>query len=181
MAELLHAGAWAATAVSTGCVAASGRTLRVRECLLALAMLFAMSDMALGWGLLPPVGWAAALLIVAVISVIAAPGARPTSSADRSTRAMDALGAVLMAGLLALMSGDAHASGGGHGAHEASGAALTLAALAACGLFAAASVLMALTMRMPHPAVSVRVRVLRRTAPLAMGASVVLMTAVVLA
>lgn len=181
MAELLHAGAWAATAVSTCCVAASGRRLRVRESVLALAMLLAMSDVVLGWGLILPVGWAATLLAVALASVIASPGARSKSSPDRSTRAMDALGAVLMAGLLVLMSGDAHASAGGHGSHGASGVALTWAALAASGLFATASVHMAVTMRMPQPAVPARVRVLRRTAPLAMGASVVLMAAVTLA
>ena len=176
MGELLHAGAWVATAVSTCCVAASGRRLRVRESVLALTMLLAMSDMALGWPLLSPLGWAGVLLGMALACVIAVPGTRSRPSGDRSAPAMDALGAVLMAGLLLLMSGDAHAPASGHGAHATSGAALIWAALAAGGLFAAASVHMAMKMRMPNPATA-RVRVLRRAAPLAMGASVLLMAA----
>jgi hypothetical protein len=174
MAELLHAGAWIATAVGTCCVAGSGRRLRVRESVLALTMLLAMSDAMLGWGLLPSVGWAGVLLLAALACVIAVPGTRSGPSADRSAPAMDALGAVLMAGLLMLMSGDVHASAPGHGAHAASGSALTGAALAASGLFTTASVHMAVRMPMPSRAAA-RVRVLRRAAPLAMGASVVLM------
>lgn len=174
MAELLHAGAWIATAVSTCCVAASGRRLRVRESILALTMLLAMSDVVLGWGLLPSVGWAGVLLVAALACAIAVPGTRSGPSADRSARAMDALGAVLMAGLLTLMSGDVHASAPGHGAHAASASVLIWAALAASGLFTAASVHMAVRMRMPSR-VAARVLLLRRAAPLAMGASVVLM------
>lgn len=181
MADLLHAGAWAAAAVSTCCVAASGRRLRVQESVLALAMLLAMSDVVLGWGLLVPVGWAAVLLVVAVMSVIVAPGARSASPAHRTARAMDALGAVLMAGLFVLMSGDPHVSAGGHGSHGLSGSALTWMALVGSGLFAAASVHMAVMMRMPNPEMPARVQVLHRVAPLAMGASVVLMAAVALA
>lgn len=174
MGELLHTGAWIATAVSTCCVAGSGRRLRVRESILALTMLMAMSDVVLGWGLLPSVGWAGVLLLAALACVIAVPGTRSADSADRSAPAMDALGAVLMAGLLLLMSGDVHASAPGHGAHAASGTALIWAALAVSGLFTAASVHMAVRMRMPSR-VATRARVLRRAAPLAMGASVVLM------
>lgn len=174
MAELLHAGAWIATAVSTCCVAGSGRRLRVRESILALTMLLAMSDVVLGSGLLPSVGWAGVLLLAALACVIAVPGTRSGGSVDRSAPAMDALGAVLMAGLLLLMSGDVHASAPGHGAHAASGSALIWAALAVSGLFTAASVHMAVRMPMPSQAAT-RVRVLRRAAPLAMGASVVLM------
>jgi hypothetical protein len=184
MAELLHAGAWAATAVSTCCVAASGRRLRARELVLALAMLLAMSDVVLGWNLLAPLGWAGVLLVLALVSVAVAPGTRSGSSADRSASAMDALGAVLMAGLLVLMSGDPGASAGSHGAHGPHGlwtSPITGLALAAGGLFAVASVHMAVSMRMPQPAPPARVRVLRRAAPLAMGASVVLMAAVTLA
>lgn len=179
MAELLHAGAWAATAVSTCCVAASGRRAGVRDFALALTMLVAMSDVVLGWGLLLPVGWAGVLLAVALASVIARRRATPT--ADRSGPAMDALGAILMAALLAMMSGDPGASTGVHASHGLSSSSLTWAVLAGSGLFAAASVHMAVRMRMPGPAVPVRSRVLRRAAPLAMGVSVVLMAAVTLA
>lgn len=181
MAELLHAGAWAATAVSTCCAAASGRRLRVREMVLALAMLVAMSDVVLGWNLLAPLEWAGVLLALALVSVAVAPGTRSGSSADRSASAMDALGAVLMAGLFVLMSGDPAAATGAHGSHGLSASPLIGLALAAGGLFAAASVHMAVSMRMPRPAPPARVRVLRRAAPLAMGASVVLMAAVTLA
>jgi hypothetical protein len=182
MAELLHAGAWAATAVSTCCLAASGRRLRVRESVLAMVMLLAMSDVVFGGGVLAPVGWAALLLVVALVSVTAAPGRRAGAQEDRSGRAMDALGAILMAGLLVLMAGDASAAGGGHGSHGTSaGSGLVWTAVVASGLFAAASVHMAVRMRMPHPATPVRVQLLRRAAPLAMAASVVLMAAVTLA
>lgn len=174
MAELLHAGAWVATAVSTCCFAASGRRLRVRESVLALTMLLAMSDVVLGWGLFPSVGWAGVLLVVALACVVVVPGARSGSSADRAVPAMDALGAVLMAGLLMLMSGDVYASATGHGGHGMSGSALIWAALAASGLFAAASVHMAVRMPMPSSAPA-HARVLRRVAPVAMGSSVVLM------
>ncbi|GAA1682334.1 hypothetical protein [Microbacterium lacus] len=180
MAEVLHAGAWIATAVSTCCVAGSGRRLRVRESVLALGMLLAMSDVVLGWGLLPTVGWAGVLLVAALACATAVPGTRSGCPEDRSGPAMDAMGAVLMAGLLLLMSGDVHASGGGHGSHAASGEAMAWLAFAAGVAFASASAHMSLTMRVPT-GIPARACALRRTAPLAMGASVVLMAAVALA
>ena len=179
MAELLHAGAWAATAVSTCCVTASGRRIRVRELALALVMLVAMSDVVLGWGLLAPVWWAASLVVVSMISVVAARHGRAAPSGDRSALAMDSLGAILMAALLVVMSGGT-SSTAEHAGHSVSSSALMWTILAASGLFTAASVHMAVRMRMPGPAAPVRVLVVRRIAPLAMGTSVLLMAAVIL-
>ncbi|MDF2579149.1 MAG: hypothetical protein K0S49_728 [Microbacterium sp.] len=177
MAELLHAGALATTVLSTCCAAAAGPRARARELALALIMLVAMADVVVGWGLLAPVWWAALLVIVAMASAISR-ARRAASSVARSARAMDALGGILMAALLLVMSSGT-VSTGEHAAHGVSPSALVWAVVAASVLFAAASVHMGVTMRMPHPVAPVRVRVVRRIAPLAMGASVLLMAAVV--
>lgn len=182
MAELLHVGAFAATAVSTCCVAASGRRLPVRELALAVLMLVAMADVVLGWGLVAAVWWAAALVVSSMLAVVV-PGGRPLASAVRLTRAMDGVGGILMAALLLLMSGAGAGAVGEHAAHSAhdgSSSALIWAVVAASVVFAAASIRMGLTMRMPSPHATPRSRVLRRVAPLAMGLSVLLMAAVVL-
>ncbi|MCC2032496.1 hypothetical protein [Microbacterium allomyrinae] len=177
MAELLHTGALAATALSTCCAAAAGPRARVRELALALIMLAAMADVVGGWGLLAPVWWAALLVVVAMGSAVSR-ARRAVSSADRSARAMDALGAILMAALLLLMSGGT-VSTGAHAGHGVSSSALVWTVVAASVLFAAASVHMGVKTRMPQPPSPARARVLRRIAPLAMGASVLLMAAVV--
>lgn len=177
MAVLLHAGALAVMVIGTCCVAASGRRLRVREALLALIMLAAMTDVVLAASVLAPVWWAGVLLLAALLSVVAAPGSR-ARPADRRARAMDALGAVLMAGLFAIMSGDTGAAAAdGHHGHGGSSSALLWGFVAASALFAAASAHMGVAMRMPH--VSVAARAMRRAAPISMGVSVLLMAAVV--
>jgi hypothetical protein len=184
MGEILHAGALIATALSTCCVAASRRP-RVRDLALALLMLAAMVDLVAGAHLVAPIWWAAALLIVS-LGVVVGPRVRAGDGALRSARAMDALGGVLMAALLVLMSpgGEAAASGApsasaavtAHAAHGGSGPVALLVVLGALA-FGAAAIVMGAAMRMPAPGVW-RHRV-RRAAPISMGLSVALMAAVV--
>ncbi|WP_345801642.1 hypothetical protein AAIB33_00665 [Microbacterium sp. AZCO] len=174
---LLHAGALGATALSICCLAASRPRVRMQELVLAVAMLLAMTDVVLGLSLVAPVWWAAVILATAMLST-AGLRDRGSSRAVRSARAMDALGAILMATLLLLMAGPGAAGDDAHAGHGVSSTALACAVVGASAVFAAASVHMAVTMRMPRAAASFPVYVLRRAAPLAMGASVLLMAAV---
>lgn len=178
VSELLHAGALAASVVGTCCVAASGPRTRVWEFVLAVVMLAAMTDVVLGLGLLAPVWWAAVILLTSMLSIIGPHGRRTAPPSVRRAHAMDALGGILMAALLVLMSGGA-VSAGEHAGHGVSSTTIAGAVVAASVLFAGASVHMAVTMRMPRPAAPVRLRVLRRTVPLSMGVSVLLMAALV--
>lgn len=181
MSEILHAGALAATALSTCCAAASPRP-RVRDLALALVMLAAMVDIVAGFGLLAPIWWAAALLAVSLVVVID-PRIRAGDDAGRPARAMDALGGVLMAALLVMMSPardlspavasaalDAHAAHGG-------ATPVALLVVAAALTFGLVAVFMGASMRMPAPN-RWRHR-LRRAAPISMGLSVALMAVVV--
>jgi len=117
MSGLLHAAALAVGVVPLLCAVLAPPGARVRELALAATMLAAMLDVVLGIGLLSPVAWAVVLVVGAIASMI---GARARPVAARAMRTADALGAVLMAGLLPMMSAGAHltvpAGTHGHGA-----------------------------------------------------------------
>lgn len=164
MGEVLHVGALVATAAGACCVAADRPAARVRELLIAALMLLAMGDMVLGGGRVPPVFWAAGLLLAALVSV--APG-RTRRGADRRMRAFDALGAVLMAALLLAAHVPASTGLSHHGAGAIPLVALTLAGVA---LYAVGGVVLFVTEHRDRSLIA-------RLPPLAMGASVALMAA----
>lgn len=190
MAEILHAGALAATVLSTCCIAA-GRRPRVRDLLLAVAMLAAMVDVVVGAGIVSPLWWALLLLVLSLWVIAVPRGRAGLTGAVRATRAMDALGGVMMAALLMLMSAGrtgaepttapvAHA---GHGA--GAGTVVVLVVLAAL-VFGVTAVGMGVATR-PHgstaPRPGARSRtsgreLVARTASISMGGSVALMALV---
>lgn len=164
MGEVLHVGALVATAAGACCVAADRPAARVRELLIAALMLFAMGDMVVGGGRVPPVFWAAALLFAALVAV--APG-RARRGDDRRMRAFDALGAVLMASLLLA----AHVPASPGSAHHGAGAMpLVVLTLVGVASYAVGGVVLFVTAHRDRPLIT-------RLPPLAMGASAVLMAA----
>ncbi len=184
MGEILHAGALVATALSTCCVAASRRP-RVRDLALAVVMLAAMVDIVVGTHLLAPIWWAAALLAVS-LGVVAGPRLPAGDGSLRSARAMDALGGVLMAALLVLMSapaGETAARGAPSAsaaftAHATHGGATPVALLVVTAALAFGLVAVGMGAAMRMPARGRWRHRLRRTAPISMGLSVALMAAV---
>lgn len=170
MGELLHACALASAVAGACCTAADRPASRVRELVLAAAMVVAMLDVATGPGLVPPVWWAVVLVLAGVGSALGT-DRRRTDAAARGMRAVDAIGVILTAGLLLVMAA-------GHGTAE--GAAHSHGSPAPAALLAAASVVYAgacvvVACRMPHPAGAGRTGRVRRAGPVAMGLSTLLM------
>ncbi|WP_119696312.1 hypothetical protein [Microbacterium halotolerans] len=180
-ADLLHAGALALTGLGACCTAIGRPRPRVWELVLGVLSFLAMGDIVI-WQSVAPVWWCTALIAGSLLSVVAAPGRRSLAGDERGARAMDALGGVVMGMLVLLMTDTSGQAPGAHSGHGVSAGALTTVVAGAAIAYAAACVLMAFrtSQRMPtagRQATTVR---LRRIAPLAMVASMLLMVAVVL-
>lgn len=170
MGELLHAGALATTALGACCVAVDRRRRRAPELVAAAVMLAAMIDVVAGVGILPGVWWAAVIGVVALVGA-ASIRRRADPSGERTMRAVDAVGAILMGALMLLMSAPAGPAIGGH--HVAAGSAPAASVVLAAAVYAAVAV--GLSVRMAAS------RWIARLPPAAMGASVLLLAIAVLA
>jgi hypothetical protein len=119
MAEILHLTALLPAVVSACCTVGAARSRGAWGGISAVVMLAAMLDLA-GGGVLPPLVWSA-LLIGSAVSGAAA--ARLARAAGRNPMvAHAALGLVVMAGLVVLMTAPGNAGGsfsapGGHALH----------------------------------------------------------------
>lgn len=163
IAEVLHGTAIVSTALGACCIAAErrARPARIRDAVMAVGMVAAMVCTAAGWG--SPVLWSAAVVAIAFAVL---PFAERRGADDRLMVAFDALGAVIMAALMLVMSAGVGGGLSSGTAHHGT-APLALAgglAVAVIGYTGFAAVL------------TRRVRgVLARMRPLAMGGSVLLM------
>lgn len=132
MVEVLHLAAVLPATVGL-CCAVGDRRGRVRSVVPAAVMLLAMLAMAIGWPGVPPLAWAAVLVLLGVVG-----GAGLRSRADvrgghaRHMQLHRALGLVLGGALLVVSAGHAEAMGSGHAGHSVLGSplAVTLAGTA---------------------------------------------------
>lgn len=109
MGEALHVAALAAAGVGTCCVAATPRArVRGAEMLASIVMVAAMLDLVAGWGLLPAVAWALALLACSLVLAVSGRTRRRTAGppASCAADAHTALGGLAMAPLVLMMGAD---------------------------------------------------------------------------
>jgi len=122
MAEILHLTALLPALVSTCCTVGAARTRGAVGVISAIVMLAAMLDLT-GGGVLPPVAWSALLVASAMGGAAATRIARASGRGPMGAHA--ALGLVVMAGLVILMGAAPGGAGdlaiGGHAGHAASG------------------------------------------------------------
>lgn len=161
VAQVLHWGALALAAGGACCVAADVRRRRRRELVAAIVALAAMADVALGVRLVPVVWWATAVIATALI---AAAGRRDAPVHERTMRATDAVGAILMAALMLAMSATGAAAASVH--HGAAMPQLAPLLVAAAAVYAGAAVIVVARMR---------TRALARIPLVAMNGSVALL------
>ncbi len=170
MGLALHLGALGTTILGGCCLLANRRHAGgVRGLILTLLMVVAMADAAAGAVLLAPIAWSGLLLAGAVVS-LAAPGRRAGAGERRVARAHEAIGAIVMAFLLILMTVPAAAAEvatSGH--HGGPASALTATGIVGAVGYAAASILIRRTRRVD------------RVQQASMGLSVLLMGAAVVA
>jgi hypothetical protein len=173
MGLALHLGALGTTVLGGCCLLANRRHAGgVRGVILSLLMVIAMADAAAGAVLLAPIAWSG-LLLAAAIASLAAPGRRAGVDERRIARAHGAIGAIVMALLLILMTGSALPAGAvevaASGHHAGPASALTAAGIVGAAGYAAASVLIR------------RARRVDRVQQASMGLSVLLMGAALVA
>ena len=148
MIEIIHGGMLIPTSVSICCAVGARRADRAAGVVVGVAMLLAMADYTSGSPVVPAVGWAALLVLLALItSALASIRQRGSEVADGLAMATHrGLGLVLTAGLFLVghpansaMSRSLTSDGGAH-AHGGSAIPLTAMVLVAAGAYLVFSV-----------------------------------------
>jgi hypothetical protein len=157
MVEVLHLAAVLPATVGL-CCAVGDRRGRARSVAPATAMFLAMLAMAVGWPGLPPLGWAAVLLVLGVAGAVGlrVSAEAPAAAHVRHMRLHRAIGLVVAAGLLLVSSaGHAATSGPGHPGHVVAGSPLVVTMAGAAGYLVFTVWLVARSVRRSAPIVGV--------------------------